>query len=50
MRLSILQEGNLKGTGGGSPCKQEDEQVRKKTSLTEQRALAGTQEKETLTI
>ena len=44
-RLDILQEGNLKGTGAGHPHVLKDEPAGKKTSLAEQRALAGTQGK-----
>ena len=41
-RLDVLQEGNLKGTGAGHPHVLKDEQAGSKTSLAEQRALAGT--------
>jgi len=43
--LEILQDGNLKGTGAGCPHVLKDELAGKKTSLAEQRVLAGTQEK-----
>ncbi|KAK4809932.1 hypothetical protein QYF61_001659 [Mycteria americana] len=45
-RLDILQEGNLKGAGADRPHVLKDELAGKKTSLAEQRDLAGTQEKE----
>jgi len=40
--LDILPEGNLKGRGAGCLHVPKDEPARKKTSLGEQRALAGT--------
>lgn len=43
--LDILQEGNPKGTGAGCPHRPKVDPEGKKTSLTEQRALSGTQEK-----
>ena len=44
-RLDILQGGSLKGTGAGCPHVMKDKPVGKKTSLSEQGALAGTQDK-----
>ncbi|KAK4815488.1 LOW QUALITY PROTEIN: hypothetical protein QYF61_003024 [Mycteria americana] len=44
-RLDILQEGNLKGTRAGCPHVPKDEPAGKKTSLAEQRTLAGIQGK-----
>lgn len=45
LTLGILQEGDLKGAGGGHLHVPKDELVGKKTSLAEERALAGIQEK-----
>jgi len=42
--LDILQGGNFKGTGAGCRYALKDELVGSKTSLTESRDLAGTQE------
>jgi len=44
-RLDILQGGSLKDTGAGCPHVPQDEPAGKMTSLAEQGALAGTQEK-----
>jgi len=44
-RLHILQGGSLKGTGAGCPHVPQDEPAGKMTGLSEQGALAGTQEK-----
>jgi len=44
-RLGTLQEGNLKGAGAGHPHVPKDKLAEKMISLTEQIALAGTQEK-----
>jgi len=43
--VAILQGGSLKGTGAGCPHVMQDEPVGKMTRLSEQGALAGTQEK-----
>lgn len=45
LALDILQEGDLKGAGAGHLHVPKDEPVGKKTSLSEERALAGIQEK-----
>jgi len=44
-RMDILQEENLKGAGAGCPRVPKDKLVEKKSGLSEQKALAGTQEK-----
>ena len=43
--FKILQGGSLKGTGAVCPHVLQDKPAGKTTSLAEQRALAGTQEK-----